>query len=52
MPAPNDSGRINLRQRYEVEYWTKKLDLTDSQLASIIEIVGDSVEAVRSHVGR
>ena len=52
MPAPNNSGRINLRQRYEVEYWTKELDLTDSQLADIIEIVGDSVDAVRARVGR
>ncbi len=52
MPAPNNSGKINLRQMYEVEYWTKKLDLTVAQLTDIIEKVGNSVDAVRSHVGR
>jgi len=52
MPTPNDSGRINLRQRYEVQYWTKKLDLTEAQLTEIVEAVGDSIDAVRTHVGR
>ena len=52
MPAPNNSGKINLRQMYEVEYWTNKLDLSPAQLADIIATVGNSVEAVRSHVGR
>lgn len=49
---PNDSERINIRQHYEVQYWTKKLDLTPTQLADIIDAVGDSVDAVRTHVGR
>lgn len=52
MTTPNDSGRINIRQQYEVQYWTKKLDLTATQLADIIETVGDSIDAVRTHVGR
>ena len=52
MPAPNDSGKINLRQIYEVEYWTKKLDLTVAELTDIIAEVGNSVHAVRSHIGR
>ncbi|WP_372809206.1 DUF3606 domain-containing protein [Pontiella sp.] len=52
MPTPNDSGRINLRQQYEVQYWTKKLELTDQELADIIETVGDSIDAVRTHIGR
>ncbi|VGO11829.1 hypothetical protein PDESU_00376 [Pontiella desulfatans] len=52
MPTPNDSGRINIRQQYEVQYWTKELDLTAAQLFEIIEAVGDSIDAVRNHVGR
>ncbi len=52
MPAPNDSGKINLRQMYEVEYWTRKLDLTVDELTEIIATVGPSVDAVRTHVGR
>ena len=50
--APNDSQRINLRQHYEVQYWTQKLDITATQLTDIIANVGDSVDAVRTHVGR
>ena len=52
MNAPNDSQRINLRQHYEVQYWTKKLDITAEKLAEIISVVGNSVDAVRTHVGR
>lgn len=52
MPAPNNTGKINIRQMYEVEYWTKKLDLTAAELTNIIAKVGDSVDAVRSHIGR
>ena len=52
MNAPNDSQRINLRQHYEVQYWTKTLNITATQLTDIIDAVGDSVDAVRTHVGR
>ena len=52
MPTPNDSGRINIRQQYEVRYWTRELDLTAAQLTEVVEAVGDSIEAVRTHMGR
>lgn len=52
MPTPNDSGLINLRQYYEVEYWTKKLDITPAQLTEIVDAVGNSIAAVRTHLGR
>ena len=49
---PNETERINISRYHEVEYWTEKLDITSAQLADIIEAVGDSVDSVRTHVGR
>ena len=49
---PNDSEKINIRQHYEVQYWSKKLEITPAQLADIIDDVGDTVDAVRTRVGR
>jgi hypothetical protein len=48
----NDTERININRYHEVQYWTKKLDITADQLAEIIDSVGDSVDAVRTRVGR
>jgi hypothetical protein len=48
----NDTERINISRHHEVQYWTEKLDVTAAQLADIIESVGDSVDAVRTSVGR
>ena len=48
----NDTERINISRYHEVQYWTEKLNLTSAQLADIIEAVGDSVDAVRTRVGR
>ena len=48
----NETERINIRRYHEVQYWTKELDITSAQLADIIEAVGDSVDAVRTRVGR
>jgi hypothetical protein len=47
-----DRGRINLGEEYEVEYWTKTLEVSRARLAEIINKVGDGVEAVRREVGR
>ena len=52
MPPPNHSGLINLRQFYEVEYWTKELSVTSEELTKVVEDVGNKVEAVRTHLGR
>ena len=48
----NDTERININRHHEVQFWTEKLDLTAAQLADVIEAVGDSVDAVRTRVGR
>ena len=47
-----ETERININRYHEVKYWTEKLDLTVAQLADVIEAVGDTVDAVRTRVGR
>ena len=48
----NSPERINISRYHEVQYWTDKLDITVAELTDIIESVGDSVDAVRTSVGR
>jgi hypothetical protein len=47
-----DRDRINLNEDYEVQYWTKALQITPEKLRSVVEAVGNSAQAVREHLGR
>lgn len=47
-----DRDRINLNEDYEVQYWTKALQITPEKLRSVVETVGNSADAVREHLGR
>lgn len=47
-----DRDRINLNEDYEVQYWTKALQITPEKLRSVVEDVGNSADAVREHLGR
>ncbi|WP_062351855.1 DUF3606 domain-containing protein [Pseudoxanthomonas mexicana] len=47
-----DRDRINLNEDYEVQYWTKALQITPAKLRSVVEAVGNSAQAVREHLGR
>ncbi len=47
-----DRDRINLNEDYEVQYWTKALQITPEKLRSVVEAVGNSADAVREHLGR
>ncbi len=45
-----DRDRINLSEDYEVQYWSKELQVSPERLRSIVEAVGPSVKAVREHL--
>jgi hypothetical protein len=48
----SDRSRINLQERYEVEYWTKKFGVTKERLEQAVQRVGSSsVELVRKELG-
>lgn len=46
-----DRNRINLSEDYEVQYWTKALDVSRERLEQAVAAVGSSADAVRAHLG-
>ena len=48
----SDRRFINLNEDYEVRDWTKSLGVTEQQLRDAVKAVGNSVEAVRRHLGK
>jgi hypothetical protein len=54
--APEDAsrvnlhGRINLHEHYEVDYWTKKFGVDESELRGAVTAVGSSAKAVEAHL--
>jgi hypothetical protein len=47
-----DRDRINVNEDYEVQYWTKALDITAAQLKEAVKAVGPTSAAVRKHLGK
>ena len=44
---PQDSSRINVNEKHEVEYWTQALGIPKEKLIATVEKVGTSAEAVK-----
>lgn len=47
-----DRQLISMEEDYEVEYWTDALGVSKAQLQHAVDQVGNSVDAVRSYLGR
>lgn len=47
-----DRDRINVNEDYEVQYWTKTLGVTPTQLKEAVKAVGPTSAAVRKHLGK
>jgi 3-oxoacyl-[acyl-carrier-protein] synthase III len=45
-----DRSKINMRENYEVKYWTHKLGITKEQLQKVVDKVGNSAAAVRKEL--
>jgi hypothetical protein len=45
-----DRDRINVHEKYEVEYWTKKLGVSADQLKSAVSAAGPTAKAVEAHL--
>jgi hypothetical protein len=41
---PQDSGRININQPYEIRYWMKHFRISESELREAVQAVGTSVK--------
>lgn len=46
-----DRSRINVHEKWEVDYWTKELGVTKEQLEQAVKNAGTNVDAVRQHLG-
>jgi len=50
--GPQDRNRINLNERYELDYWKKKFGVSEEELRSAVERAGNSAEAVERELGK
>lgn len=45
-----DRARINLHEKYEVQYWTEALGVSEEELQQAVKQAGNSADAVRQHL--
>ena len=50
--GPQDRARINLNEKHEVRYWSKKLGVTEDELKKAVESAGVSAVAVAKKLGK
>jgi len=48
--GPQDRSKINMREDYEVKYWTKELGVSKEKLQKAVDEVGNSAAAVRKEL--
>ena len=44
---PEDPKKINIKQQWEIDYWTKELGVSESKLKRAVEAVGVMVVNVK-----
>jgi hypothetical protein len=50
--GPADRERVNIHERYEVEYWTKEWNVGEHQLRDCVQRVGVMVKDVKRCLGK
>ena len=50
--APEDPTKINVHEKWEVQYWTKKWNITEQQLKDAVAKVGVQTKNVAAHLGK
>jgi hypothetical protein len=50
--GPQDRSRISLSEKWEVQYWTRELNVTEEQLQQAVKQAGNSAAAVRQHLAK
>ncbi|HEU4852392.1 MAG TPA: DUF3606 domain-containing protein [Telluria sp.] len=48
--GPQDRARINIHERWELDYWTKALGVSAEELERAVKAVGVSADAVREYL--
>jgi hypothetical protein len=44
------SDKINLHERWEIQYWTERMGITDDQLREAVRLAGPTEREVRSYL--
>jgi len=44
---PQDSSRVNVHEKWELDYWSKELGVTPDKLKEIVKSVGPMADDVR-----
>ncbi len=50
--GPQDRAKINVQEKYEMDYWSRKFGVTPDQLRNAVKRVGPSAEAVERELQR
>ena len=48
--VPEDPQKININQSWEVEYWTKKLLISEKKLRALVAKVGVNVADIKKEL--
>jgi len=48
--GPQDAGKVNIHEQYEVEYWTKKFGVSADKLRDAVKKVGTTVSNVEKEL--
>lgn len=49
---PQDASKISLTEKWEIEYWTHELGVSEAKLREAISKVGNGAAAVREYLRR
>ncbi|HEY1044315.1 MAG TPA: DUF3606 domain-containing protein [Telluria sp.] len=50
--GPQDRARINVNERWERDYWTRALGVSEEELERAVKAVGPAASAVREYLGK
>ncbi len=50
--GPQDRNRINIREEWEVRFWTKELGVSADELKRLVSAHGNSVGKVREAIAK
>jgi hypothetical protein len=46
-----DRSRINVHEKWELDYWTRQLGVSEQKLIEAVSAAGPSVNKVKEHLG-
>jgi len=50
--APEDPTKVNIHETWEVQYWTRKWNVTEAQLRAAHQAVGPGAAAIARYLGK